>query len=350
MISGGGGTARLRRKVTFAKSIVSSASLRNRSLLSTACSDAPATPPPPNLLPTRFCGQRAVSSMQSLEGKCALSAYLLICGGDSQISIRATRCHKGTHPWVDLKSPEPNPPGTARARLRSGSLPSSSVALTMTGGGGGGISTLSHSGGPTRYTSRWVGRSAVLPQLPSAPEWLQLSSLTISMFGMQLVWSCETGQASPLLLSLGVTKSSLAIVLLAGEPCGPITPSSIRGHRSSSSRHLIHRTTVWSDRTTRRRRIERQLQVVARSSTPIHHQRLHSIESRCPHARMVQRNCYRSDPHGERRSERATGETREAHFWLTSLARRAALSLDYRDSHSIRLHRVSALLSALEPS
>jgi hypothetical protein len=39
----------------FARSIVSSASLRSRSRLSTLDSLAPATPPPPNLLPTRFC-------------------------------------------------------------------------------------------------------------------------------------------------------------------------------------------------------------------------------------------------------------------------------------------------------
>lgn len=39
---------------TFARSIVSSASFLRRSLLSTLVSDAPATPPPPNLEPTRF--------------------------------------------------------------------------------------------------------------------------------------------------------------------------------------------------------------------------------------------------------------------------------------------------------
>lgn len=39
---------------TFARSIVSSASFLRRSRLSTLLSDAPATPPPPNLEPTRF--------------------------------------------------------------------------------------------------------------------------------------------------------------------------------------------------------------------------------------------------------------------------------------------------------
>jgi len=39
---------------TFARSIVSKASFLRRSRLSTFVSDAPATPPPPNLEPTRF--------------------------------------------------------------------------------------------------------------------------------------------------------------------------------------------------------------------------------------------------------------------------------------------------------
>lgn len=39
---------------TLARSMVSKASFLNRSRLSTLVSDAPATPPPPNLEPTRF--------------------------------------------------------------------------------------------------------------------------------------------------------------------------------------------------------------------------------------------------------------------------------------------------------
>lgn len=42
---------------TLARSMVSSASFLNRSRLSTFVSDAPATPPPPNLDPTRFYGR-----------------------------------------------------------------------------------------------------------------------------------------------------------------------------------------------------------------------------------------------------------------------------------------------------
>jgi hypothetical protein len=43
------------RKFTLAKSMVSRASFLKRSLLSTLVSEAPATPPPPNFEPTRFC-------------------------------------------------------------------------------------------------------------------------------------------------------------------------------------------------------------------------------------------------------------------------------------------------------
>lgn len=57
----------------------------------------------------------------------------------------------------------------------------------------------------------------ILPTTPQAPQWLRFLVLTISFLGLQLVWSCEMAQASPYLLSLGVSKSHMAIVFLAGE-------------------------------------------------------------------------------------------------------------------------------------
>ncbi|GAA5944417.1 uncharacterized protein JCM15063_000948 [Sporobolomyces koalae] len=67
---------------------------------------------------------------------------------------------------------------------------------------------------------RWVGRSAVLPTHPHAPTWLKNLAITSSFFGLQLVWSCEMAQASPFLLSLGVSKSMMAVVFVAGPLSG----------------------------------------------------------------------------------------------------------------------------------
>lgn len=72
-------------------------------------------------------------------------------------------------------------------------------------------------GGGSHTRSRWVGRAAILPSFPHAPQWIRQLALTISMLGLQLVWSCEMAQASPYLLSLGVSKSHISIVLLAGK-------------------------------------------------------------------------------------------------------------------------------------
>ncbi|GAA5975120.1 hypothetical protein JCM5350_000140 [Sporobolomyces pararoseus] len=72
---------------------------------------------------------------------------------------------------------------------------------------------------PTSFKSRWVGRSAILPG-HTAPKWVGLLALTSSFFGLQLVWSCEMAQASPFLLSLGVSKSMMAVVFVAGPLSG----------------------------------------------------------------------------------------------------------------------------------
>ncbi|GAA5855584.1 hypothetical protein JCM9279_002989 [Rhodotorula babjevae] len=86
----------------------------------------------------------------------------------------------------------------------------------MAGGAGLTVRPAYHTG------SRWVGRSAVLPSNPSAPQWLRWLVLTAPLFGLQLVWSCEMAQASPFLLSLGVSKSMMSIVFLAGPLSGLI--------------------------------------------------------------------------------------------------------------------------------
>lgn len=53
-------------------------------------------------------------------------------------------------------------------------------------------------------------------------EALLIFYLTIPALGTQVVWSTEMGQASPYLLSLGMSKSVIAVVFLAGPLSGLI--------------------------------------------------------------------------------------------------------------------------------
>ncbi|KAJ6597805.1 major facilitator superfamily domain-containing protein [Mycena vulgaris] len=66
----------------------------------------------------------------------------------------------------------------------------------------------------TRHASK-TGASRI-----RGPRWAQLPTLTIGLFGVQILWSVEMTYASPYLLSLGLTKSNMAIVFLAGPLSG----------------------------------------------------------------------------------------------------------------------------------
>ncbi|GAA5987039.1 hypothetical protein JCM10908_001002 [Rhodotorula pacifica] len=85
----------------------------------------------------------------------------------------------------------------------------------MTGGGG---LTLGGSHGKCR----WVGRAGILSARPHLPQWTRYLALNVSFLGVVLVWSCEMARASPFLLSLGVSKSMMSIVFLAGPLSGLI--------------------------------------------------------------------------------------------------------------------------------
>lgn len=63
--------------------------------------------------------------------------------------------------------------------------------------------------------SVWAGRARV-----RGPRWAQLPLLTIGMLGLQIVWSVEMAYASPYLLSLGLKKSHMALVFVAGPLSG----------------------------------------------------------------------------------------------------------------------------------
>ncbi|KAJ8074283.1 hypothetical protein PM082_012593 [Marasmius tenuissimus] len=52
------------------------------------------------------------------------------------------------------------------------------------------------------------------------PSWLHLPGLTICFLGVQIAWSVEMSNVSPYLLSLGLSKSAMALVFLAGPLSG----------------------------------------------------------------------------------------------------------------------------------
>ncbi|KAF8896631.1 hypothetical protein BD779DRAFT_1727678 [Infundibulicybe gibba] len=66
-------------------------------------------------------------------------------------------------------------------------------------------------------TRQWKGTSRVL-----GPGWVHLPTLTIGLLGVQIFWSVEMSYASPYLLSLGLSKSKMAIVFVAGPLSGLI--------------------------------------------------------------------------------------------------------------------------------
>ncbi|GAA5822156.1 hypothetical protein JCM11251_004876 [Rhodosporidiobolus azoricus] len=88
--------------------------------------------------------------------------------------------------------------------------------------------------------SRWVGRADILPTRPDAPQWLRFLVLTVQLLGLQLVWSCEMSQASPFLLSLGVSKSMMSVVFLAGPLSGLIVQPLV-GHFSDQCKSRLGR-------------------------------------------------------------------------------------------------------------
>ncbi|ODN77750.1 hypothetical protein L202_04886, partial [Cryptococcus amylolentus CBS 6039] len=67
------------------------------------------------------------------------------------------------------------------------------------------------------HAVQWVGTAAV-----KGPRWARLPLLTVGMLGIQCVWSIEMGYASPYLLELGLSKSFMSLVFMAGPLSGLI--------------------------------------------------------------------------------------------------------------------------------
>ncbi|KAJ7594111.1 major facilitator superfamily domain-containing protein [Mycena floridula] len=79
----------------------------------------------------------------------------------------------------------------------------------MTGGG----FTIIEAG--TQNSNRFVGQSRI-----RGPTLFNFPLLTVSFLGVQIFWSVEMGYASPYLISLGLSKSMMAVVFLAGPLSG----------------------------------------------------------------------------------------------------------------------------------
>lgn len=65
------------------------------------------------------------------------------------------------------------------------------------------------------HNQKFVGKAHII-----GPKWTHLPSLTVGLLGVQIFWSVEMGYASPYLLSLGLSKPSMAIIFLAGPLSG----------------------------------------------------------------------------------------------------------------------------------
>ncbi|TDL20701.1 MFS general substrate transporter [Rickenella mellea] len=64
---------------------------------------------------------------------------------------------------------------------------------------------------------QWAGVAKIL-----GPKWSQLPALTVGLLGVQVMWSIEMSYAPPYLTSLGMSKSHMAMVFLAGPLSGLI--------------------------------------------------------------------------------------------------------------------------------
>ncbi|KAI0316041.1 MFS general substrate transporter [Amylostereum chailletii] len=64
-------------------------------------------------------------------------------------------------------------------------------------------------------SSQWAGVSKIF-----GPRWAQTPILTIGLVGVQVMWSVEMSYASPYLVSLGLSKSLMAVVFVAGPVSG----------------------------------------------------------------------------------------------------------------------------------
>ncbi|KAG6899420.1 hypothetical protein C0993_010428 [Termitomyces sp. T159_Od127] len=64
-------------------------------------------------------------------------------------------------------------------------------------------------------SQKFAGKAYIL-----GPKWAHLPIITVGLLGVQIFWSVEMGYASPYLLSLGLSKTAMSLVFLAGPLSG----------------------------------------------------------------------------------------------------------------------------------
>ncbi|CAK9784376.1 hypothetical protein CC85DRAFT_288519 [Cutaneotrichosporon oleaginosum] len=79
------------------------------------------------------------------------------------------------------------------------------------------------------HSVQWVGTPGV-----KGPAWAKLPLLTVGVLGTQVVWSIEMGYASPFLLELGLSKSWMSLVFVAGPLSGLIVQPLIGAYADRS--------------------------------------------------------------------------------------------------------------------
>ncbi|BEJ17284.1 hypothetical protein CspHIS471_0606850 [Cutaneotrichosporon sp. HIS471] len=79
------------------------------------------------------------------------------------------------------------------------------------------------------HSVQWVGTPGV-----KGPAWARLPLLTVGVLGTQVVWSIEMGYASPFLLELGLSKSWMSLVFVAGPLSGLIVQPLIGAYADRS--------------------------------------------------------------------------------------------------------------------
>ncbi|OBZ66441.1 General alpha-glucoside permease [Grifola frondosa] len=94
---------------------------------------------------------------------------------------------------------------------------------------------LAEDGGDRDDSAHFAGVSKIL-----GPRWAQLPAITVGLLGVQVLWSVEMSYGTPYLISLGLSKSAVAMVFLAG-PVSGLVVQPLVGVLSDNSKSRLGR-------------------------------------------------------------------------------------------------------------